>query len=521
MTGGTQRAVARTSSAGGTTQAAETSRLARRTAINLVGSGVSATVNIALVVLVTRRFGKDVAGSLFAATSLFVVVQTAGRGGGDSALQYFMPRVSGAAGQRRLLRAVLTPLLGLWLLSSLVLLVWAGVVRHGASDLGHAATAPYLTVLAVFVPVAVGYDLLLACSRALSRAKPTVLLEQIARPLCQLLLTTTVVATGRVDWLALAWAAPYLLTFVPAFRAAQPRPDATSEGSPLGASPEELPPETVTHKAIWRFSAPRALAALSQIAIQRLDIVLVAALRGVRDAAVYTAATRFLVLGQLVNQAIALPLQPRLGVLMARADLRGADDLFAVATSWTVALAWPLYLSFAVYSGPSLRIFGHGYTQAADVVVLLSLAMLVATACGPVDLMLIMAGRTAWNLANTVASFTVFLTADLLLIPDHGPQGAAIGWALAILTNNLLPLFQVRHRLHCWPLRRPALTIVVVSPLCFAAVPLALRAVLGAGWPAFALGATLGTAIYLGALWRLRQPLRVTGVRWRGGPQVV
>jgi O-antigen/teichoic acid export membrane protein len=319
-----------------------------------------------------------------------------------------------------------------------------------------------------------------------------------------------VVASGRVQWLALAWAAPYALTVLPAWRAARP-----GTGEESGSAATAAPPEVPSHKQLWSFSAPRAMAALSQIIIQRLDIVLVAVLRGVRDAALYTAATRFLVLGQLVNQAIGLPLQPRLGVLLARQDLEGADDLYAVATSWTIGLAWPLYLTFAVYASPSLAVFGHGYTGAGDVVVLLSLAMLVATACGPVDLMLIMAGRTAANLANTIASLTVFLIADLTLIPRYGASGAAIGWSLAIATNNVLPLLQVRHHLGCWPLRRPAVLTAGAAVTCFAAIPLIAQGIAGTTWSSFVVAAVIGTLAYLAALRWLREPLRLTGVAWR------
>ena len=204
-------------------------------------------------------------------------------------------------------------------------------------------------------------------------------------------------------------------------------------------------------------------------------------------------------------------------MLLARADLPAADDLFGVATGWTVALAWPLYLSFAVYAAPSLQVFGHGYTGAASVVVLLSLAMLLATACGPVDLMLIMAGRTAWNLANTMASLAVFLCADLLLIPRYGALGAAIGWSLAIATNNVVPLLQVRHHLDCWPWRRPTVLVAAAAVVCFAAAPLTAQAVAGTTWLTFVLAAAVGTGAYAAAVWRLRAPLRLVGVSWRRG----
>jgi hypothetical protein len=62
----------------------------------------------------------------------------------------------------------------------------------------------------------------------------------------------------------------------------------------------------------WRFTGPRAVASVLQLALQRLDILLIAAIAGPAPAAIYTVAGRFGVLGQLINQAIGYPVQPRL-----------------------------------------------------------------------------------------------------------------------------------------------------------------------------------------------------------------
>ena len=75
--------------------------------------------------------------------------------------------------------------------------------------------------------------------------------------------------------------------------------------------------------------------------------------------------------------------------------------------------------------------------------------MLVATACGMVDVVLIMAGKATWNLANVLAAFVVMVGLDLWLIPQLGILGAAIGWSASILVGNLVPLIQVRHALAC------------------------------------------------------------------------
>jgi len=58
-------------------------------------------------------------------------------------------------------------------------------------------------------------------------------------------------------------------------------------------------------------------------------------------------------------------------------------------------------------------------------------------------MLLNMAGRTSWTLINSIVALVVMVGVDLLLVPPLGVPGAGIGWAVAILTNNLLPLTQL------------------------------------------------------------------------------
>ena len=79
------------------------------------------------------------------------------------------------------------------------------------------------------------------------------------------------------------------------------------------------------------------------------------------EAAIYTAATRFLVVGQLVGQSFSQAVQPMLGAALARQDRAGGDRLYRTATCWLVLIAWPFYLTFAVLGPEILRLFGPVY----------------------------------------------------------------------------------------------------------------------------------------------------------------
>jgi O-antigen/teichoic acid export membrane protein len=266
-------------------------------------------------------------------------------------------------------------------------------------------------------------------------------------------------------------------------------------------------------REFWRFTAPRSLASVAQIAMQRLDIVLVGALAGPVAAAVYTASTRFLVVGQMGSRAISLAVQPRLGQALTTGDRVGAKRYYQVSTAWLMLVTWPLYLMFVVYGEQLLNIFGKGYDAGNNVLLLLALTMLLATACGMVTMVLNMGGRTSWNLYNVLLSMGVQFTIDIILIPRVGIIGAAIGWGAAIVTGNLVPLVQVASSIKVHPFGRSTFTAGATALLCFGAVPAGVRLVLGLSWVSIIVAAALGGAVYLLLLWILREPLELNAFR--------
>ncbi len=222
--------------------------------------------------------------------------------------------------------------------------------------------------------------------------------------------------------------------------------------------------------------------------------MLVAIIRGQVDAAIYTAATRFLVVGQLGNQAISMAAQPQLSRLFGLGDLAGARAIYQITTAWLVVLTWPLYL-LAISFGPVvLRIFGHSYTAGSGVMTILGAAMLLGSACGQVDVVLTSTGRSALSLANGIIALTVNVGVDLALIPRYGIMGAAIGWAASIAASNLIPLAQLARIIRLHPFGTATVTACAVTAVSFGAIPVLVRALLGDAAGAQVLAVVIGCA---------------------------
>jgi O-antigen/teichoic acid export membrane protein len=244
------------------------------------------------------------------------------------------------------------------------------------------------------------------------------------------------------------------------------------------------------------------------MALKRADIVLVAALRSPKEAALYAAATRFVVLGQLGVQALQQALSPQLAALFAQRDHANARDVYRATTAWAMLLAWPTYIACAVLAPNLLRVFGANYDTVAPVVVMLSIAMLAATASGAVDTVLLMSGHSWMSLGNNLFALALNLGLNVVLIPKYGAVGAGIAWTVAIVLRNLLPMIQIAWKYHISPIGRETVLVAVTSLLTVGLLPLVLRLVSApTGWVLVAL--TLGTAAFVLVVWRMREDLQL------------
>ncbi|WP_090760696.1 lipopolysaccharide biosynthesis protein [Nonomuraea maritima] len=448
------------------------SPVGRREAAGVAGAVCSALAQFALVVVVTRAFTAAEAGAFFTATALVLMVAGVAKLDAGNGLVYFVARARtydylGISGY---VRAALVPCL---------------VISAAAAAVLYPRLGPVVLVL----PVMVAGDVLLAVTRGFGSMRPTVLLDGLLVPCCQLVLVagTAFVNTalantalagpasagtasagpasagtasagtafastafaGTAAWLPVAWGLPYvplLVLAVVALRGRVPR----------------TPYLPGTARDLWRHTAPRSVAGAVQAVFQRVDVVIVAVLAGPVQAAVYTAATRFKVVGQLANQGLAQAVQPRLVRAVADGDHDRADRLYQAATVWLVVLTWPVWLAYAALAPWVLRLFGPTYGSAVPIALVLSGTMMVATACGMVDVVLTAAGHTSTSLFNLLAAVACTVALDLALVPAHGAFGAVAGWSGGVLVKNLLPLWQLHRRYGLHPFGRHTLSALRV-----------------------------------------------------------
>jgi O-antigen/teichoic acid export membrane protein len=499
--------------------AADLAGIARGSKLNLAGAAVFGGATLGVTVVVAREFTRSAAGAFFTATSLFLLLEAIAGLGAYSGLVYFIARLRSHGADDEIptvLRAAVVPVVVVSIATASLLIAFASPLAEVLSGQSvDRATSPTeisaaLRALAVALPFAALLDTLLGGTRGYRDMRPTVALDRIGRSCLQLLGALSVALTGTVALLAPLWALPY----IPCAAAAwiwlrrirrRSRPSAASRADDIVTD--------VSRRAFWNFTAPRAVATVAQIVIQRLDIVLVAIIRGPVAAAIYTAATRFIVIGQLGNMAIGQASQPQLSHLFALNDRRGANTVYQTTTAWLVILLWPVYLLAIVYGPEILSVFGAAYRAGSTVTVILGCSMLVGIACGQVDVVLVCTGRSALSLANGLVAVAVNVGVDLVLIPRYGITGAAIGWGAAIVAANLIPLVELMRIVRVHPFGAGTLLACAMSALSFGVLPLFARSLFGGGPAPSIIAVAAGCATFAASLWWWREPLRLSMLR--------
>ena len=244
------------------------------------------------------------------------------------------------------------------------------------------------------------------------------------------------------------------------------------------------------------------------MAIQRVDIVLVAALRSPTEAAVYVAATRFVALGQFGTQAIQQVLQPKFTALLANREETSLREVYKVATAWSMCIAWPMYVLVGCAPLAYLGLFGDAYQESGrTTVVLMSATMLLAVAVGAADTLLLMAGRSGFSMVNNLVALALDVALCLWLIPRFGITGAAVAWAASSTLRSVLAVLQCRVTLGVVSFGRPAATVATANLVCLAAPILGLSLFVEVDLSVLALACVVLVPAYAGALWLGRRPL--------------
>lgn len=490
--------------------------LARSGVLSLAGTVTGALFGFALVVVITRGLHARGAGLLFEAIALFTILSNTAEFGADSGLVRMIPRyraMGRTADIRRTLAAALWPVVGgAAVLAALVFAFAPQLARIFVHAANREHAVAYIRLLAPFLPLSSGMIVSLAGTRGFGTMMPYVGVNNFGVPVVRPIAVALVIAMGwGATAIALAWALPLGFGFALAvgilfaqLRKAERR-DRAAGGPARGAG--GLTAE------FWRFSAPRGLAGFFQITVIWLGILITGALSTAREAGIYAAATRFAMIGTFAIQAVGLAIGPQISYLLTTEQHERAERVFQTATWWLMALSWPLYLALATFAPLLIRVFGGDFVSGQTALLILSMAMLVFIGTGNNKIVLLMGGKSAWNLLITAGSLVVNISLSLALVPRFGVNGAATAFAASIVLDNVVTTFVLWRLMRLQPLGRGYPVVAFGAIACYGGLGLLVRLIAGMTPKTFVLYALVATLAYVALLWRFRRVLQLRVLR--------
>lgn len=487
--------------------------LARRGMVTLSGLISNAVLSFALTVVISRGLHARGAGIVFQAVGLFNILTAVSQFGSGAGMVRWIPRLRAldrSQDLRGVLHVALWPVTAFASMLALALYLLAPWLA-GILDLGSRGTG-VLRLLAPFLPLGAATVVIVAGTRGFGSYLPYVVLENLAKPALRPALAGAAILLGLGPFgVAIGWALPVAITFPFALAAMLRLLDRSDRTVDFRQSQRRAFPTLLSE--FWRFAAPRGLALTLQVSVVWLDVLLLGSLRGAREAGVYAAVGRLVTVGMMGIEAIRIAVEPHISTLLARDDREGAQELFRVGTWWLVAISWPLYLALANYAPVVLRIFGADFVAGQHALMIVSLAMLVSVGTGNVTVMLLMGGKSVWNLLNTAAALATNVALNLLLIPRYGMIGAALAWMCSIAVENLSALVQVRRLLGITPFGRGFFYVTAAGLLLYGGLGWAFRMLLGGTFGSLLAYLLVATAIYVWVLYRARELLHLAVLR--------
>ncbi len=451
---------------------AEQRTIVGQTGQNVVGLAIGAVATFAAQVLMSNRLGEAAFGVVTVATQFAFVAAAftrfgmdvanvrlvailVGRGSGGRA-RGLVRRSVGIAAAVSVPFAVVTFLLAPWLSDTL-------------SGLPLVAE-PAFRWAAVTIPFAALAFTYMGATRGLKVMIYTLLAQWVAQPIGWIVLTLGfwAVASVTAGWASAGFAASWAVALAIAF---------TGWHRERSKLPVELTGEPIPEErtgALWRFGALRAPGTLLAQLLFWTDLFVLSYLMsglgviGADAVGIYSGVLRA---GQslfLFLSSVSLTFSPFVADLHHRGETPRLDALYKQVSRWAFAATVPVILVLLILPDQVLRIFGQEFGAGASALRILIVGMIVPVMVGTVGFILIMAGRTGWDLVVYVAGFVLDVALAFALARPEvlGIRGAAIAQAATLTFRNVAQLLLVRRFLRIWPFDRAWLRLLVPTAVC-------------------------------------------------------
>lgn len=458
--------------------------LAKSGAVSLLGASFAAISALVVTSLVGHALGAAGTGVFFQAIGFFAIVTAILKLGTTSGLVWSISRQRAFEREGTETQSLLIALLPVTVASCLVgtaiyyfadpLAAWLS--GGGPSD----ELADILRILAPLVVAAAVLGVLHSATRMMRGVVSFVVLQDLALPLSRLagVGAAAVLGLGVVGTVG-AWAATLPLWVLvslawlgrPIARDLRRRRETADREGGEGFG------------SFWRFSAPRALGVAIEFGLEWSDVLIVAAFRPPAEAGIYAVVTRAVTAGRVTDRAVRVAVSPSISHLLTLERKEEASRLHTTVTRGMLLVSWPFYLMLIVMAPAVLGLFGSEFSAGAGLLALTAVIAMGVTTTGVLQSILLMGGRSTWQVYDKGAALVVSIVCNLLLVPVLGAWGAALTRGIVAVVDNGIAGYLVHRSMGVHLAPRALLSAAVLPLLVFGALGSGVRAVTGTDLP--------------------------------------
>jgi len=200
------------------------------------------------------------------------------------------------------------------------------------------------------------------------------------------------------------------------------------------------------------FSIPLMFTGILSFIMNWTDTLMLGYYKGSEIVGIYNAATPLARLIPLFLNSAAFLYSPMVSGLYARGKLEEMKRVYQVLTKWIFMLTLPIFSVMFLFPEATIRfIFGSKYLEAALPLQILALGFMFHTFLGLNGLSLIIIGDSKFIMVSSLASASLNVLLNALLIPSYGLEGAAMATAVSYFAGNILSSIRLYQRTRIHP----------------------------------------------------------------------
>jgi O-antigen/teichoic acid export membrane protein len=405
--------------------------------MDTVGTLVNHVLVFVTGIVITRTIGVEMFGKYTLSQSIFLILDVFAIFGLNTGVVRLTSRYLARKDPERMKGSLLTGML-LTTTTSVVLVglimvfapMLAGRIFKNVEGIDlilrvHVTALPFLSLMLVID----------AFSQGLKTLKYTVAVEFICRPSVRLVSTVILFLIGlRIFAVVFGVVISVFLSAMLAFFFAR-----RAAPFDFGKTPARL----VTGELFF-FSIPLVSARLMNVIMSRANTILVGYFKDSVDTGILGAVAMIAPFVALSMVSFGKILSPVMSELWEAGRLEELRHQYKTADKWIFTLGLPVFLVFFIFAPSILRVFGDDFSRGGDALRILAAGQMVSCSVGPIGFLLNMTGRQKLNLVNAIVLAVITVGLNILLIPEYGILGAAVGTAIPLAAINVVRLVEVR-----------------------------------------------------------------------------